>query len=306
MAALICTFGSVSKDFWELPDFILSLTAASVSTLKAYRLDIDQFVAWAERGKINRPAKIQRVHVRRYIAFMGTRGLERRSISRKASSLRRYFGWLHRSGIIALDPTAGLSAPKGYGRLPEVLKEKELKSLISDELEPTSSLELRDRLLVELLYGSGLRVAELCSTSESEVQRGADYIDVVGKGSKMRRVPTSKPAQRLMDVWLGGGKEAFELDLVKGSVDPEALFVNRRGNRLTTRDVRRVIDRRSLEPTHPHALRHTYATHLLDGGADLRVVQELLGHSDLSTTQLYTHVSRERLKKVHQMSHPRA
>jgi site-specific recombinase XerD len=109
-----------------------------------------------------------------------------------------------------------------------------------------------------------------------------------------------------MDAWLGGGKKAFELDFVKGSSDPKALFVNRRGNRLTTRDVRRVIDRRSLEPTHPHALRHTYATHLLDGGADLRVVQELLGHSDLSTTQLYTHVSRERLKKVHQMSHPRA
>jgi integrase/recombinase XerC len=157
--------------------------------------------------------------------------------------------------------------------------------------------------VLELLYGSGLRVGEVCGLAPADVDVRSSTVTVWGKGGKQRRVPMSRPAADAVSGWLQRGAAAIE----PADADAEgALFRNARGRRLTPRDVRRIIDRRSTEPTHPHALRHTFATHLLDGGADLRVVQELLGHADLSTTQHYTHVSKERLRAVYESSHPRA
>ena len=158
----------------------------------------------------------------------------------------------------------------------------------------------RDDAVLEVLYGSGLRVSELCGADVDAVDLRAGAISVWGKGAKQRRVPLSEPAVDALRAWL-----AIRRDVV----DPHAgaaLFANERGKRLTPRDVRRIIDRRAARPTHPHALRHSFATHLLDGGADLRVVQELLGHADVATTQRYTHVSRERLRQVYAQTHPRA
>jgi site-specific recombinase XerD len=191
-----------------------------------------------------------------------------------------------------------------------VLRADELHVLLD---EPPKRIEAdlpairdRDDAVLELLYGSGLRVSEVCSLKAGDVDAKRQWLSVWGKGSKERRVPLSAPAADALAAWLGGGRREL---LDTSSTSPptsDALFLNRRGRPLTPRDVRRILDHRSPVPTHPHALRHSFATHLLDGGADLRAVQELLGHADLATTQLYTHVSRERLRRVVDATHPRA
>jgi integrase/recombinase XerC len=163
-------------------------------------------------------------------------------------------------------------------------------------------VRLRDDAVLELLYGSGLRVSELCGLRSGDLDVARGVVTVWGKGSKQRRVPMSEPARQAVAGWIDRGRS----HLVTGESPEDAVFLNRRGRRLGPRDVRRILDRRAGSPTHPHALRHTFATHLLDGGADLRAVQELLGHADLATTQHYTHVSKERLRAVHQVAHPRA
>ena len=164
------------------------------------------------------------------------------------------------------------------------------------------AIRLRDDAVLELLYGSGLRVAELCGLGPSDLDTRTGTVTVWGKGSKQRKVPMSEPAVEAVTGWLQRGRE----HLVRDVSPADAVFLNRRGARLGPRDVRRIIDRRAAAPTHPHALRHSFATHLLDGGADLRAVQELLGHANLATTQRYTHVSKERLRVVHGATHPRA
>ncbi|MBV9410298.1 MAG: tyrosine recombinase [Acidimicrobiia bacterium] len=287
---------------WQQDEFLRSLTAASANTVAAYRRDLEAFCQWAERGGLTEPAGVDRVLLRRYLAYVGTSGLSRRTAARRASALRRYFGWLHRAGAIATNPSQGLSAPKGEGRLPTVVRRADLERLLEPPAGDDDVTVVRDQAVVELLYGSGLRVGELCGLGPADVDLGRRLVVVWGKGSKQRQVPMSEPSADAVQAWLTYGRPV----LATAASPADALFLNRRGNRLTPRDVRRVLDRRAASPTHPHALRHTYATHLLDGGADLRAVQELLGHSDLATTQLYTHVSKERLRAVHQSSHPRA
>jgi site-specific recombinase XerD len=213
---------------------------------------------------------------------------------------------LARTGVLAVDPSSGLSAPSGEGRLPRVLRTDELTTLLDEppvvvESDP-EHVRLRDDAVLELLYGSGLRVSELCGLRPEDLDLPAGAVTVWGKGSKQRRVPITAPAAEALAGWLQRGRVA----LVSDETPPDAVFLNARGRRLGPRDVRRLLDRRAPAPTHPHALRHTFATHLLDGGADLRVVQELLGHADLSTTQRYTHVSKERLRSVYEATHPRA
>jgi len=287
---------------WQQDEFLRSLTAASANTVAAYRRDLDAFCAWAERGGVTEPNAVDRVLLRRYLAYVATSGLSRRTAARRASALRRYFGWLHRSGTIAADPSRGLSAPKGEGRLPKVVRRGDLERLLEPPAGDDDVTAMRDQAVVELLYGSGLRVGELCSLGPADVDLPRRQLVAWGKGSKQRQVPMSEPSVDAVEAWLTYGRPSMATAQSPG----DALFLNKRGKRLTPRDVRRILDRRAASPTHPHALRHTYATHLLDGGADLRAVQELLGHGDLSTTQLYTHVSKERLRAVHQSSHPRA
>jgi site-specific recombinase XerD len=291
---------------WRVEAFVRSLTAVAANTRIAYRRDLDAFAEWAGRSGRDRPGDVDRLVVRRYVAYLSTRGYARRSIARKASSLRRYFGWLHKTGAISLDPTAGIGAAGGDGRLPRVLRDEEITRLLDDPPPVVAgddpARRARDDAVLELLYGSGLRVGEVCGLDLSSIDLVVRGVTVWGKGAKQRRVPLSEPATEVLDGWLRHGRA----ELMAPHSPPDALFVNGRGNRLTPRDVRRIVDRRSVSPTHPHALRHTFATHLLDGGADLRAVQELLGHSDLSTTQHYTHVSKERLRRVLDASHPRA
>ena len=291
---------------WDLDGFARSLTAASAATVEAYRRDVADFAEWAERGSVESPEGVDRKLLRRYLAHLGTRRYARRSIARKASALRRYFGWLARTGALPVDPSAGLSAPSGEGRLPRVLRDDEVAVLLDDPPAAVAGddphVRVRDDAVLELLYGSGLRVAEVCGLRPSDLDLARGVVTVWGKGSKQRQVPVTPPAVEALTAWMADGRAS----LLSAESPADAVFLNARGRRLGPRDVRRILDRRSPEPTHPHALRHTFATHLLDGGADLRVVQELLGHSDLSTTQRYTHVSKERLRAVHEAAHPRA
>jgi site-specific recombinase XerD len=306
----------MARDLWRFPEFLASLTSLSAATVNAYRADLDGFHVWLERAGISEPSKVDRRTLRRYLANLTTRGYRSSSISRKATTLRRYFRWLERVGAIPTDPTVALSAPSGPRRLPKVLSESEIDRLLTPPPaaadDPVAlAVAHRDTCLVELLYGSGLRAAELCGVRLGDLTDHDRRLRVWGKGSKERVVPVDEPSRAALDEWRDHGREVLRRcapDGVEpvGSTAKDPLFLNRRGRQLTPRDLRRVIDARAARPTHPHELRHTFATHLLEGGADLRVVQELLGHADLSTTQLYTHVTRDRLRQVFDSAHPRA
>jgi integrase/recombinase XerC len=292
---------------WQLDEFERSLTASSPNTVAAYRRDLNGFVEWAERAGFDGPQHVTRLDLRRFLAYLTTRKYARTSMARKASSLRRYFAWLRRTGVLATDPAVTLTALGGDGRLPEVLTATQVEHLLDDvptklDAQP-EHLRLRDDAVLEVLYGCGLRVGELCGLDIDRVDLRANTLAVWGKGSKQRRVPLGEPAAAALQGWLSRGRH-----MLAPTVGPlvVAVFFNQRGKRLTSRDVRRILDQRSTNPTHPHALRHSFATHLLDGGADLRTVQELLGHADVATTQIYTHVSKERLRAVYHQAHPRA
>lgn len=290
---------------WDLDEWLDSLVRVADSTRAVYARDMAAAVEWLERVGAAGPGEVTRLNLRRYLASLDTRRYARRTIARKASVLRRYFGWARRTARAEADPSAGLHAPKGESRLPRVLKADEIDTLIDGPAkagDPDEPRQVRDRAVVEILYGSGLRVAELCSLAAGAVDLDSAALTVWGKGDKPRRVPLSAPAVEALRAWLASGRPSY----ANADSPGEAVFLNQRGRALTPRDVRRILDRRSQSPTHPHALRHTFATHLLDGGADLRAVQELLGHADLTTTQIYTRVSRERLRDVHRTTHPRA
>lgn len=297
--------GAVS---FELEGFLRSLASDALATRQAYRSDVEAFVAWAGRAGVSDPGEVDRLMLRRYLAYLATRRYSRRTIARKAAALRCYFAWLRRHELIVIDPSRRLCAPAGEARLPRVLAAGELKDLLEPCLhgaQATTTLPVmsRDDALLELLYGSGLRVAELCGLAPGDVDLKSRSVTVWGKGGKQRRVPMSLAAADAVSRYLHSGRSSL---LAASEAPTSALFINRRGREMTPRDVRRVLDRRSPVPTHPHALRHTYATHLLDGGADLRVVQELLGHASLRTTEIYTHVSTERLVSAYKSAHPRA
>jgi integrase/recombinase XerC len=294
---------------WQLDAFVRSLTDLASTTVASYQGDVEAFTVWASRRQLDGPTEVDRTCLRRYLAFLATRGYARRSIARKASALRRYFDWLRRRGLISVDPAASLHASKGEARLPRVLRPDELRALLDEAPAPVETadgtpepIRWRDDAVVEVLYGSGVRIAELVGVDLDDLELDRMRLTVRGKGGKARTVPLSLPATQALLHWLDGGRE----HLMNAESPAAAVFLNRRGKRLSPRDARRILDRRASAPTHPHALRHTFATHLLDGGADLRVVQELLGHADLSTTQRYTHVSKERLRRVFDATHPRA
>jgi integrase/recombinase XerC len=294
---------------WDVEGFIASLTGSSPHTRKAYESDLRQFVAWAERGAAAGPEAVDHLVLRRYLAYLTTRGMARPTIARKAAALRAFFGWLRRRGVVAIDPTRNLRAPKGDRRLPKVPKATEVASLLENGPDTDDPLVLaiaaRDDAVLEVLYGAGLRVSELCGLGPSDVDLRGGMVTVLGKRSKVRRVPLGEVAIAAIRAYLDGGRA-----ILSGPASPpDALFLNRRGKRLTPRDARRILERRLLtdgRALSPHSLRHAYATHLLEGGADLRAVQELLGHADVATTQLYTHLTKDRLRAVYDATHPRA
>ncbi len=291
--------------------FAKSLTGVSPATASVYARDLNAFGEWATEAGVSSITAIDRRVVRRYLAYLDQKQYARRTIARKMSAIRRFFRWARIDGLVDDDPTIGLSTPSARAHLPDILTDRQLGELLGDdpsaraEADDESPRRKRDDAVLELLYGSGLRVSEVCDLNSDSVDQQAGTVRVWGKGEKERIVPLSAPAIEAIAAHVEEQK-GLDVEAGTGADGVTPLFVNQRGNRLGPRDVRRILDRRSPTPTHPHALRHTFATHLLDGGADLRTVQELLGHSDLSTTQIYTHVSKERLQRVHRSSHPRA
>jgi integrase/recombinase XerC len=300
---------------WELEAFGRSVGGLSAASVRAYEGDLRRFAEWAGRGGADGPADVDRLVLRRYLAYLSTRRYSKSTISRTAASLRSYFQWCARRGLVASDPSARLTAPSPDSRLPRVLGHGDLDRMLDGPpigREAPPDVALRDDAVLELLYGAGIRVAELCSLDTGDVDLGRRVVTVVGKGSKQRQVLIHQRCAEAVGAWLDGPRgRVASAGAAAGAPPPaaeerRALFFNRRGRRIGSRDVRRILDRRSPVPTHPHALRHSFATHLLDGGADLRVVQELLGHTSLQTTQVYTHVSKERLLTVYSGTHPRA
>lgn len=301
---------------WDVDGFFASLTGRSPHTRRAYEHDVREFVGWAERGGCPEPTDLDHRALRRYLAYLTTRGFARRSIARKAAAVRSCLRHLHRHGLIPTDPGRALRAPRGEARLPRVPRQRDARALLDDaanrvdvpdELDDPVALALaqRDLAVLEVLYGAGLRVSECCALTIDDCDIDRRLVTVVGKGSKIRRVPIGEPAVHALTEWLTDGRPV----LATPDSPPRAVFIARRGGPLSSRDAHRIVAAHPLgdgRVLHPHSLRHAYATHLLEGGADLRVVQELLGHADLATTQIYTHLTRDRLRAVYDATHPRA
>lgn len=285
-------------------------------TVRAYLGDIRSLISFAGARGVA-PTAIDLGQLRAWLAAHSKAGAARTTIARQASSAKRFTAWATREGILAVDPGTRLQAPRAHRTLPGVLSTEQAQAAMqpapadgsqnqSDPADPADPVGQRNRLIVELLYATGIRVGELCGLDIGDVDTGRNVVRVIGKGDKERTVPFGAPAAAALETWLRTGRPALAQPKAGN-----ALLVGAKGGRLDQRMARTVVHQilRSLPDTPdlgPHGLRHSAATHLLEGGADLRVVQELLGHASLATTQLYTHVSVERLRKVHDQAHPRA
>jgi tyrosine recombinase XerC len=272
-------------------------------TVRAYENDVAGLAEFAARAS-STLADLTYPQLRRWLANLTTRGYSRATIARKSASVRAFYRWAIARGLVGSNPAALLERPRSRSRLPSVLKASEAAALAEAPagIEP---IPLRDRAVIELLYGSGLRVAELCALDVADVDLRNRRVRVMGKGGKERVVPLGDFAAESVRVYLELSRPAML------PPDGDALFLNRRRHRMGPRDVRAMLDRhvrRTLGSRHvsPHTLRHSFATHLLQGGADIRAVQELLGHASLATTQRYTHVSAGTLFDAYRRSHPRA
>jgi site-specific recombinase XerD len=268
----------------------------SPHTVAAYRSDLGQFADFCDGLGLRDWGEVDRKVVRQYLSVLDEHSYSRRSIARKASAVRSFFTDQVKKGALSHNAAAELARPRLPERLPQALSARVVRDIL-DSLPAATPIDLRDRAIIELLYSSGLRVSEVASLSLEDI--GFDLLTVAGKGGKVRAVPVGGPARRAIADWIERGRgQLARSDLSR------ALWLGARGGPLDTRGIRRVV--RNKAATFPHALRHSFATHLLEGGADLRAVQELLGHSDLATTQIYTSVSRHHLRSTYDTSHPRA
>ena len=281
--------------------------AVAEKTRRAYAIDAEQFGRWATAAGLE-PALTDVRALRRYAAGLSERGNAPSTVARKLAALRGLFRVQVEIGARRENPAELVCSPKRAGRLPRVLKPAEVATLL-DRIPATTSLELRDRALFELAYASGLRAEELVSLELESIDFDAETVRVEGKGGRTRVVPAGEHALRAVEIYLSRARPALA---VEGA---NALFLSKSGRRLSTSDVRRRLrtwarqaaaQRPALGDVHPHALRHSFATHLLEGGADLRAIQELLGHAAISTTQVYTRVEATRLRSVYSRAHPRA
>lgn len=278
---------------------------SSGHTVRNYGDDLRQFASWLKEKDIERVEDITYLHVRGYLADLQKRDYAKRSVSRKLSALRSFFQFLVREGRLKASPFQFIRTPKLDKRLPKFLYVEEMEELL--RLPDTATpLGIRDLAILETLYASGMRVSELVGLDETRVDLSLGVALVFGKGAKERYVPLGEHATHALDRYLRESRSK----LLAGK-EEKALFLNARGGRLTDRSVRRIVDRYvgQLSETRkmsPHAIRHSFATHMLEAGADLRTVQELLGHANLSTTQIYTHMTRDHLQSIYNRAHPRA
>ena len=282
----------------------------SAHSIRAYLGDLRSLINYLDKLGLTDISSLELAHLRSWLANQNVRGGARTSISRRAVSVRLFTKWAFKNSYIASDVGASLATPKGHRTLPGVLDINSaalaMDSLAARASDEETPLSLRDVAMVELLYATGARVSELCGLDVEDIDFNRNTIRVLGKGNKERTIPMGKPAVHALEVWLAKGREDLATDL-----SAKAVFLGARGGRIDQRTVRSVVYEalsaiEGIERMGPHGLRHSAATHLLEGGADLRTVQEILGHASLATTQIYTHVSTQRLHKVFKNAHPRA
>lgn len=282
----------------------------SAHTIRAYLGDLSSLLNNLEVLNVKNISQLELSHLRSWLANLQVKGASRTTISRRAVSIRLFTKWALKNKYIATDVGASLATPKGHRTLPEVLGIDDAKlamdSMATRAAEEETPMSLRDVAMVEILYASGARVAELCGLNLADIDYNRQTIQVLGKGNKERVIPIGNPAMRALKKWLEDGRAHM-----MNEKSEKAVFLGARGKRIDQRAVRSVVYEaltaiEGIERMGPHALRHSAATHLLEGGADLRTVQEILGHASLATTQIYTHVSTERLQKAFKQAHPRA
>ncbi len=272
----------------------------SDNTVAAYRRDVSRFVDWHEQGE---PTPLQ---MDAYAAYLVEQGLSQRSIARAFSALRTFFAWLREEGDMQTDPLAAVVRSRLGTKLPDVLSVGEVEALLT-ATTGSDTRALRDRAMLELMYAAGLRVSELVGISVRQVNLRRGYVSVIGKGDKQRLVPLGDAALASVKTWLEDGRPAWLLD----GRPPEEMFLTHRGKPMTRQAFWKRLKGLALKAgigrrVTPHTLRHSFATHLLAGGADLRTVQVLLGHADITTTQIYTHIDRTELRRMYDRYHPRA
>ncbi len=293
-------------------EYLTDERVASEHTIRAYGGDLSRFLDFLAEHFLDRPKEqvsptdVDTLAVRSFIAFLSRAGVSRPSQARALSSVRGLFRYACREGTIDSNPASLVKSPKQPKTIPRHLRPGEIEALL-DAAGGDEPLQRRDRAVLELLYASGLRVSELARLDWDDLDLAGRTLRVLGKGGKERMVPFGRPAAEALGNWQALWRQVRKLD---GS-DSEPVFLNYRGGRLSGRSIRRILDRYVQDASlaagvHPHTIRHTFATHLLESGADLRTIQELLGHSSLSTTQRYTHVEIDRLLQVYRRSHPRA
>ncbi|HTS49148.1 MAG TPA: site-specific tyrosine recombinase XerD [Bryobacteraceae bacterium] len=291
----------ISAQIDRFLDFCRVEKGLARATVDSYRLDLERFAASLKP----REALAEAAPLRRHVDSLYKAGMASRSIARHLATLRNFYRFLLETGAISSDPTALLTSPKQWKNLPKYLNQKQLENLIASP-DLSRPQGLRDRAMLEFLYATGLRVSELCRVRVSDLERNMGYVRVVGKGNKHRLVPVGKTALQAVENYLTSGRP----QLLKGRASPY-LFVTNRGGAMIRQSFWKLLATYGKKAgifrgLTPHVIRHTFATHLLEGGADLRSLQTMLGHADISTTQIYTHVMRSRLRKTVDEHHPRA
>ena len=292
----------------EFADYLQAARGFSVNTVKAYETDVLDFAAYLSKLEVNQVAQIELDQVRDWLFAADQNGLAKSTLARKSAAIRSFSAWLKKNELVDVDFAQRLKSPKSTRSLPKVVSRETLAEIfqtLSSNANVENPNAMRDLLAIEILYASGCRVSELVGLNLEDVDYARNILRVMGKGSKQRMVPFGVPAREALDAWVRHGRSQFLNDK-----SGQALLINSRGQRLGVRQVYALVasltDGTPTGATGPHALRHSAATHLLDGGADLRAVQELLGHASLGTTQIYTHVSVERLRDGYEKAHPRA
>lgn len=292
-------------------EYISVVRNLSEHTVRAYATDIAEFIDFLHEEELgNDPSLVDSRVIRRYLARLHRRGISKSSVSRKLASLRGFFKLLLQKGRIEIDPTLGISGPKQEKKLPKYLRDDQIEALMLCP-DTSSSLGLRDAAILEVMYATGVRVGELVKMNLRDVDLRAGEIRVLGKGSKERIVLLGRAAQEALHAYLVAGRGRLLSSRKSDGEREDAVFLNKYGCRISARSIFRLLEKYFVRVSDeikisPHVLRHTFATHMLERGADLRSIQELLGHSSISTTQVYTHVSRERLRQVYESAHPRA
>ena len=291
-----------NPELLQFLDYLRFERRLSLRTVEAYRRDLVNYLDFCQEHSLDPWHKVRQQQIRQYAAARHRAGLSGKTLQRHLSSLRGFFNHQLREGRVDTNPAEGVRAPKVKRKLPTTLDVDQVAHLL--EIPGDEPLDVRDRAIMELFYSSGLRLSELAALDVHALHNNDGLLDVLGKGSKTRRVPVGRMARKAIDAWLK----------VRGQLATNgetALFVSQRGGRLSRRSIEARIRQRALQQgmprsVHPHMLRHSFASHMLESSTDLRAVQELLGHADISTTQIYTHLDFQHLAKVYDQAHPRA